>query len=312
MQEIFDEIERWRADGELVALATVVATRRSTPRPLGSKLAISEGGRLAGSVSGGCVEADVAEHAREVLAGAPPRLLTYGIEDEQALGVGLPCGGEIDVFLERLDEPFPDAERGVVFTRVAGDGVGERWLDEAADVRRTGLVDDSLFAEVLGPPPRLVVIGAVDIAEALCSMARTLGWRTVVVDPRKGLATRERIPSADELLAEWPEDVVDLIDDRTAVVSLAHEERIELPVLEAALDRGALYVGALGSRRAQEKRRARLEERGVAGIERIAGPTGLDLGAETPAEIALSILAEIVLRTKKGEEPEGSPPEPRR
>ena len=263
MREIARELERWRDRGDgHVALATVRATRRSAPRPVGSQLAVSEQGELAGSVSGGCVESEVALTAREVLASGEPQLLTYGITDEQAGSVGLPCGGEIDVAVER-----------VALTEL------ERLVEDAS-------------------PHRLVVFGAVDIAEALCRGAKDLGWDTVVADPRATFATHERIGTADELLVEWPEEALERIElnERSAVVVLTHEERFDVPALLGALRSDAFYVGALGSRRTQESRRERLLAEGLseAEVDRLSGPTGLDLGAETPAETAISILAEIL------------------
>jgi xanthine dehydrogenase accessory factor len=263
MREILDQLIRWRDRGdEHMALATVLATRRSAPRPVGSKLAVSEQGELAGSVSGGCVESEVALAARDVLARGEPTVLTYGITDEQAGSVGLPCGGEIDVGIERVALSELD-----------------RLAEESA-------------------PNRLVVFGAVDIAEALCRGAKELGWDTIVADPRATFATRERIASADELLVEWPEQVIERIavDEKTAVVVLTHEERFDVPALAGALRSDAFYVGAIGSRRTQEHRRERLLEEGLSqgDLDRLSGPTGLDLGAETPAETAVSILAEIL------------------
>jgi xanthine dehydrogenase accessory factor len=297
MDNVLAKAEEWRAAGEEVALATVVATRRSAPRPLGSKLAVTGGGRLFGSVSGGCVEADVAERAQAILAGDSPAVATYGIADDEAWGVGLPCGGEIDVFIERF-QGVPPIERGTSYVVVAGDRAGERWHDTTRTATR---LDGDVFAEAVGPPPRLVAVGAGDIAEALCALARPLGWHTVVVDPRAGLATRERVPSADELVVAWPDKLE--VDEDTAVVSLVHEERIDLPALRAGLAGGAFYVGALGSRRAQEKRRERLGEL----LDRVHGPVGLELGGETPSEIALEILAQM-LAIRKGVSANGDRP----
>jgi xanthine dehydrogenase accessory factor len=302
VRDVLDAVERWRADGKAVALATVVATRRSAPRPLGSKLAVSETGELAGSVSGGCVESDVATQATEVLASGRPRLVSYGIADEDAWEVGLPCGGEIDVFLERVEGEMPDPETAqVAFTVVDGERVGERWLSTNGEVTRTGLHEiegERVFAEVLGPPPLLLVFGAVDLAEELCRAANGLGWRTIATDARARFATRERIPSAGELVVAWPEEALERFppDDRTAVVVLTHEERWDVPAIMGALASDAFYVGAIGSRRTQERRRERLLEEGVPAeqLERLSGPAGLDLGAATSAETALSILAEIL------------------
>jgi xanthine dehydrogenase accessory factor len=303
MDEVLSKAEEWRAAGAQVALATVVATRRSAPRPLGSKLAVTADGRLFGSVSGGCVEADVAERAKGIIAGDPAEVVSYGIADDEAWSVGLPCGGEIDVFVERFSGA-PELERGTSYVVVSGEGIGERWHDDARS--RTGLreeADRSVFAEAVAPPPRLVAVGAGDIAEALCALARPLGWHTIVVDARPGLATPERVPSADELLVAWPDEVE--VDAATALVSLVHEERLDIPALRAGVEGGAFYVGALGSRRAQEKRREKLG----ALADRIHGPVGLDLGGESAAEIALEILAEMLQAHKKGEAPVGAPPE---
>ena len=309
-------------------MATVVATRHSAPRPVGSKLVVSEGGELAGSVSGGCVENEVYECARDVLGGAPPRLLSFGISDDEALEVGLPCGGEIEVFvtvpdpsvLERIAGAVAGRERAAGVTVLDGEAAGAQVLlvqegdligaqDEGLkDVARDALAHgrpgvrefgaQSVFVELFEPPPRLVVIGAVDLAEALCGAARQLGWTTIVADPRPQLTTRERIPSAHELFVAWPDEAIERAapDSSSAIVVLTHEERFDIPALTAALATDAFYIGALGSRRTQAKRRTRLAERGVSEeeLDRIAGPCGLDVGADSPAETALSILGEIL------------------
>ena len=304
MRELAESIQRWRSRGDRVALATVVATRRSAPRPVGAKLAISERGELQGSVSGGCVESDVAVQAAEVIAEGTPRLLTYGITDDMAWNVGLPCGGEIDVFVERFEGELPESdEPAVSVTVLEGERAGERRLlsldaVEPGASRVVELDGETVFAEMLGPPPRVVVIGAIDTAEELCRAAKSLGWHTVVTDPRPALTTRERLPSPDELLVAWPDEALEqLAPDRdTAVVVLTHEERLDVPALTSALEAEAFYVGAIGSRRTQAKRRERLLEAGVAEeqLERLSGPAGLDLGAQTPAETAVSILSEIL------------------
>jgi xanthine dehydrogenase accessory factor len=303
MESVLSQAVRWRELGRKVALATVVATRRSAPRPVGSKLIVSESGELAGSVSGGCVESDVVLAAQEVLEGGPPRLLTYGITDEMAFGVGLPCGGEVDVFVEELKE----AERpDVVLTVVAGEGVGERLDDpallEAARLRGRSHVlelgDRTVLADVAAPPTRLLVYGAVDTAEALCRAAKLLGWRTIVADARASFATPERIPSADELLLLWPEEALAQVepDPGTAVIVLTHDDKFDLPLIRGALASDAFYIGWIGSRRNQERRRGLLREEGVTDDElaRISGPSGLDIGADTPAETAVSMLAEML------------------
>ena len=328
MREIRDDIQRWLARGDRVALATVVATRRSAPRPIGAKLAVSAQGELAGSVSGGCVENEVYESAREVLAGGPPRLLTYGISDDLALSVGLPCGGEIDVFVEEVRPPLVErllqaverSERAVVLTVLAGPELGAELLVTADGERvgdapeelaerapqlirtgRTGVVEidgRDVFADVYGPPPRLLIYGAIDTAEALSRAAREIGWRPIVADARARFATPERLPSAAEIVVAWPEETLAQVqpDDATAVVVLTHDDKFDVPMISGALATDAFYIGALGSRRNQERRRERLLEAGVdeAALDRVSGPCGLDIGAQTPAETAISILAEIM------------------
>lgn len=315
MREILPELDRWRARGDRIALARVVATRRSAPRPVGSKLIVSETGELAGSISGGCVESEVVESAREVLAGAEPRLLTYGITDDQALGIGLPCGGEIDVWVDVPEPALLDqlaevarSERRAVFLVDLDDGQQRLVLDGEDDVAdeliRSGhskvveLHGRRLFADVFGPPPRLFVYGAVDTADALCAAARAIGWRTIVADARARFATRERLPNADEILVAWPEEALAQVapDHTTAIVVLTHDDKFDLPLLTGALATEAYYIGALGSRRNQERRRERLLDAGVddTDLDRISGPAGLDIGAHTPAETAVSMLAEIM------------------
>jgi xanthine dehydrogenase accessory factor len=302
-------------------VATVVATRKSSPRPVGSKLVITEDGKLEGSVSGGCVESDVFEAAQEVMATGVPRLLTYGITDDMAFNVGLPCGGEIDVFVEPLRLRVEEtSQRAVLFTVIEGDPLGAKLLVHedgstegdgppelaalATDALRRGrghtIVqgERTLFADVSGPPPLLFVYGAVDTAEALCAQAKLLGWSTVVADARARFATRERIPSADQLLVAWPEEALaqQPPDTATAILVLTHDDKFDLPMLQAAVKTDAFYIGALGSRRNQERRRELLREAGLSDdeLERISGPAGLDIGAESPAETALSMLAEAL------------------
>ncbi len=222
---------------------------------------------------------------------------------------------------DRLLEVVEREERAVLFTVIEGEPVGAHVLVlESGERYGQGVPDEILaqtatlirearsrvleaagvkvFCDVYGPPPRLFIYGAVDTAEALCAAARLLGWRTIVADARGKFATAERLPSADEVIVAWPEEALSRIqpDHATAVVVLTHEDKFDLPALKAALETEAFYVGALGSRRNQERRRERLLEAGVpeAALERIHGPCGLDIGAESQPETALSILAEIV------------------
>jgi xanthine dehydrogenase accessory factor len=304
---ILDAIEAAAERGEQAAVATVVSTIRSAPRQPGAKYVVTESGRYVGSVSGGCVESDVAERAQQVFAGGPANLIHYGVSDSDAFEVGLSCGGEIDVWLEKADpELWRDVrtvldndEYGMLYTNTE---TGEKRLEKGL-LEETGLRDDGLFAEVVEGPLRVLIFGAAEAAEHLAAYGRQLGWRTTVVDARPALATEERLPSADEIVKAWPDQVLDRIDERTAVVTLSHEERLDIPAVAAALEKRARYIGAVGAKRTAERRRARLSEQGFsdADIDRIHGPAGLDLGGRSPAQVALAIAAQIVAETSVGE-----------
>jgi xanthine dehydrogenase accessory factor len=319
MKDVLADIEAW--GGARVALATVVDVKRSAPRPPGAKMAISERGDVTGAVSGGCVEGAVVEAAREVLEGAPPRLVRYGIADEEAWDVGLPCGGEIGVWIQADPHPgFVELARadgrGALVTDLASGerslltadgGPGDLDADVAAAAEELMWVERSelrtiggrdLFIDVTHPAPRLLAIGAVDFARQLCRVARAIGWRPFVIDPRAFFATAARFPEAEEVVAAWPQAGFARlgIDRATAIAVLTHDPKVDDAALVAALDSDAGYIGAMGSRRAQAARRERLLALGVAEeeLERIAAPIGLDLGALTADETALSIMAEIV------------------
>jgi xanthine dehydrogenase accessory factor len=315
-----------------VALATVVATWGSAPRGLGSKMAVGSTGRIAGSVSGGCVEGAVVEAAQQVLATREPRLLHFGVADETAWSVGLACGGKIDVFVAPLDATalatlrkiLTDNRAAATATVVSGPpGTAGRSLllaegtplegplKEAAELvaaarqafadgrcQRVALGEIDLFIDVILPPPTLVVVGAVHIAVALVSIAKSVGYRTVVVDPRAAFGNRERFPDVDELRNEWPDEALRSLELHagTAVAVLTHDPKIDDPALETALPSSAFYVGALGSKATHEKRRKRLIGAGLteSQVERLHAPIGLDLGGRRPEEIALAVMAEIV------------------
>jgi xanthine dehydrogenase accessory factor len=346
MRDVLSEIESWRAAGEDVALATVVETWGSAPRAAGSKMALTAGGRLAGSVSGGCVEGAVVEVGRRVLRTGKPELLHFGVADDTAWAVGLACGGSIDVFVEKLDPslfgPLRDAVRGeravasvtavdgpesllgkkvLLFDDGSGRGSIGPELDAAAlDAARHALAagkaarirvgDVELFAEALLPPPTLVAVGGVHIAVALVALARTLGYRTVVVDPRTAFASAERFPGVDLLVTEWPDRALTglRLNAATAVAVLTHDPKLDDPALSVALPSAAFYVGALGSKKTQEKRRRRLIEAGLTEeqISRLHAPIGLPLGGRTPEEIALAVMAEIVAARNRADAAPGS------
>ena len=306
MRELLDVIGQATAAGEKVVVATVIDTIRSAPRQPGAKMVVHENGRFVGSVSGGCVEADVVERARLLFAGEEPRRIHYGVTDGEAWEVGLSCGGEIDVWVEPADTDLwgevrallDDDGYGMLYTDTS---TGEKRLERGV-LERTGLREDGLFAEVIEGPLRVVIFGAAEAAEHLCAYGKQLGWHTTVVDARPALATPERVPSADRVIKAWPDEVIDAIGERTVVVTLSHEERLDIPAVAAALQRNARYVGAIGAKRTQERRRAALTEQGfsAAELDRIHGPAGIDLGGRSPAQVALAIAAEIVQVTSGG------------
>jgi xanthine dehydrogenase accessory factor len=308
----------WLADGRRVALCTVVGTWGSSPRPAGSLLAVRDDGRFEGSVSGGCVEGAVVTAALAVLTSGTPRLLDFGVSDAEAWEAGLACGGQLSVFLE----PAADAallrrllaERPIALvTDLAGGGHRLVTADSAgadpataALAKRALAADECLrieaggspaFVTVFNPPARLVIVGAVHVAQALAPMAALAGFAVAVIDPRNSFASPERFPEVS-LVHDWPDDAVARLapDPRTAVVVLSHDPKLDDPALEAALRSPAFYIGALGSRKTQAARRQRLAALGFgdADLARIHGPVGLDLGGRKAAEIAVAILAQII------------------
>jgi xanthine dehydrogenase accessory factor len=327
MSSLTATIDRWQERGEEIAIAVVVGTARSAPRPLGTKMAVNDRGEIAGGVSGGCVEGAVVEIAERVLRGGKPELATFGIADEEARGLGLPCGGEIDVWVEsytsaRFTRLGRAGRRAVEVTVLAGPDLGSKML-VTADGTKTGTLGSAeqdaealdtaselmwagrserrgtLFYDVTAPPPRLIAIGAIDVTAALCTLGLGAGWRTFVVDPRSRFATRSRFPDATGIITAWPEDAFAIlggIDPATSIVVLSHDPKIDDQALALALRSSARFVGAMGSRHAAQTRRERLEAAGLLEheLDRLSAPVGLDLGAETPAETALSILAEVI------------------
>jgi len=303
---ILEAIEAAAASGEQAAVATVVGTYGSAPRQPGAKYVVTEGGRYVGSVSGGCVESDVAERAQQIFAGGAANLIHYGVSDDDAFEVGLSCGGKIDVWLEKADPSLwrdvrsvlDNDEYAMLYTNTE---TGEKRLEKGV-LEQTGLRDDGVFAEVVEGPLRVLIFGAPEAAEHLAAYGKQLGWHTTVVDARPALVTPERLPSADEIVKAWPDQVLDRIDERTAVVTLSHEERLDIPAVAAALEKRARYIGAVGAKRTAERRRARLSEQGFSDedLARIHGPAGLDLGGRSPAQVALAIAAEIVAETSGG------------
>ncbi|WP_375404360.1 XdhC family protein [uncultured Sphingomonas sp.] len=285
--------------GGPLALATVISTWGSAPRPRGSHMLVHADGRFEGSVSGGCVETDILQTAAEVIAGAPSQVKRYGVADAAAWEVGLPCGGEIAVFVQPVSAEGFDPE---LFDRIADARADGRALVVTTDLasghsserpQETGEV----FVNRYDPPRRLLVVGAVQIAQSLVALAATLGIDTVVIDSRARFLTAERFPGAT-LDDRWPDEAVAALrpGPATALVTLSHDAKIDDPALLEALRHPTAYVGALGSKRSHAARRERLAALGVAlrDLDRIDGPVGLDIGAVGPSEIALSIAAAMV------------------
>lgn len=336
----FATAESWRARDGQVATATVIGTWGSAPVPVGGQMVVATNGEFHGSVSGGCVEGEVLAAAEDVLNSGRPETLTFGVSDETAWDAGLPCGGQIEVFVERLDRDSGDAN----------------WLDQAvaAQSERSGLVIETdletaqktlhvrggdkavpadiaqrfqtgkselktrdagrRFYQAVLPPARVIVVGATHIAQLFAEFARMTGYAIHIVDPRTAFASAERFASVP-LHADWPQDAIPAIglDAYTAVVVVAHVSHIDDEALKLAVKSDCLYIGALGSRRNHEKRTARLLEAGCTQdeINRIACPIGLDIGAQTPAEIAIAILGEVILavRGPKHRDPETGAPD---
>ena len=330
MKELLDTLDAWRRDGVRVGRAMVIRTYGSAPRPEGAALLYAADGRVAGSVSGGCVEGAAAEEIARAFVTGRARVVRYGVTDEQAWSVGLACGGNIDVLIEPdmpaqaeaaarstggvavlTELPAGDAADVPPMTRYVvtetGDGAVGLPADVVAAAREallrgaSRLVESGArryFIEAYPVRPRLVIVGAVEIARSLVRLARELGFATVVVDGRAAFATAERFPTADQLVVGWLDEVADAIalDANDAMAVLAHDPKLDDPALVEAFARGCRYVGALGSRKTQADRRERLRAAGVsdADIARLHGPIGLDLGGRSPQETALAILAEVV------------------
>ncbi|WP_069744676.1 XdhC family protein [Streptomyces sp. EN23] len=348
MRDILPDLRARCADGVPLALATVVAVHGSAPRDPGAVMAVDAAGAVVGSVSGGCVEGDLFEVAREILAGSGPRVVAYGISDDEAFGVGLTCGGTIEVLVRGYVSAAELAELGALLDLIAADRpvaettvlsgaaetgtrlvvrpsgagpttgtLGSEGLDAAVTDDARGLLarghtatqwygahgqrrmqEVAVFIRTYAPPPRMLVFGAIDHAAATARIGSFLGYRVTVCDARPAFATRERFPTADEVVRAWPHTYLEStdVDARTVICVLTHDPKFDVPLLLAALRTPAAYIGVMGSRRTHHDRLDRLREAGAdeAALARLASPVGLDLGARTPEETAVSIAAEII------------------
>ena len=313
--ESFDNIPEtvlcWHQAGKGAVLATVLQTWGSAPRKVGAQLGVSGSGELVGSVSGGCVEGAVVVEALEALEQQKSRILEYSVNASDAFAVGLACGGKIRVLLEPIGDVLPEnllaelvsarhSRQPVAY--VVNIDTGMRHLTTSGysaqfQVDRSGFAPDGTsFIAVHNPPLRLVIVGAVHIAQALVPMARLVGYDPIVVDPRDSFASEARFPGA-LIVNDWPEDALSTLtlDRRTALVLLTHDPKMDDPALKLGLASDAFYIGALGSKRTHEQRVERLLADGFdsAQLHQIYGPIGVDIGANGPAEIAISVVAEM-------------------
>jgi xanthine dehydrogenase accessory factor len=302
MREILGELEEWTRAGEDIALATVVETWGSSPRPLGSKMVVTRSGKMAGSVSNGCIEGAVFEEAQKVLKSREPKIAAFGVADDVAFEVGLACGGHIEVFVE----PFGPVHRRLIgmlennapatlrTNLVTGDTELVEGTPPGAELARR---DGDWFTEPFRRPAHLIIIGAIHIAIPLHRLAKVMGYRVTVVDARAKFATKERFPEADELIVAWPDEAMArlAIDRSSYVVILTHDPKFDLPALRSVLTRDAGYIGAIGSRKTNQNRFDALRAEGFTEeqLSRVHGPIGLDLGGRGAEETALGILAEI-------------------
>jgi xanthine dehydrogenase accessory factor len=302
MREVLAELEEWTKAGEEIAIATVVETWGSSPRPLGSKMVVTRSGKMAGSVSNGCIEGAVFEEAQKVLKSGTPKLAAFGVADDVAFEVGLACGGHIEVFVQPLSEVhkrlLASLEQNTAATLRTNLVTGDAQLSPGASAgselaRREG----DWFVEPIRRPAHLVIVGGIHIAIPLHRLAKLMGYRVTVIDARAKFATKERFPEADELIVGWPDDAMAklTLDPSTYVVILTHDPKFDLPALRSVLGKEVGYIGAIGSRKTNQNRFDALRAEGFTDeqIARVHGPVGIDLGGRGAEETALGILAEI-------------------
>jgi xanthine dehydrogenase accessory factor len=303
VREVLSELTEWTKAGEEIALATVVETWGSSPRPLGSKMVVTRSGKMAGSVSNGCIEGAVFDEAQKVLKSGEPKVAAFGVADDVAFEVGLACGGHIEVFVEPLGPVHEQLiamlqrnEQATLRTNlVTGEAdIVEGWTPPGSELAHR---DGDLFVEPFRRPAHLIIVGAIHIAIPLHRLAKLMGYRVTVVDARAKFATKERFPEADQLIVAWPDEAMEklVIDNSSYVVILTHDPKFDLPALRSVLAKDAGYVGAIGSRKTNQNRFDALRGEGFTEeqLSRVHGPIGLDLGGRGAEETALGILAEI-------------------
>lgn len=337
MLDVLTDITAWQREGREVALATLVSVQGSAPRDPGAALAVNSAGELAGSVSGGCVEAALVEEAQRVLRGAAPHLVEYGISDAEAQSVGLTCGGRLNIFVERLQTGLAQAvdegmeqllalavrlngpqagSRLCVFSERASGSLGNAQLDATVTAEARAVIASDrpqirtygeagephgavqVFLQRVAPAPQMYVFGAIDFTHAMVHAGKFLGFAVTVCDARPAFATPQRFPDADRVAVRWPDDFLRdaPVDERTALIVLTHDEKFDIPLLLAAVQSRAGYIGVMGSRRTHARRVEQLKAAGAtdAQLARLSAPIGLDIGARTPQETAISIAAELI------------------
>ncbi len=302
MREVLPELNEWIGGREELAVATVIETWGSSPRPLGSKMLVTRSGKMAGSVSNGCIEGAVFEEAQKVLKSGAPKVAAFGVADEVAFEVGLACGGHIEVFIQPLGKAHRQLigmlnrnEAATLRTNLTtGEAEVATGTPPGSELARR---DGDVFIEPFRRPAHLVIIGAIHIAIPLHRLAKLMGYRVTVIDARAKFATKERFPEADELLVAWPDEAMAKveIDSSTYVVILTHDPKFDLPALRSVLSQQPGYIGAIGSRKTNQNRFDALRREGFTEeqLSRVHGPIGLDLGGRGAEETALGILAEI-------------------
>ena len=302
MREILSELREWTDAGEEIAIATVVETWGSSPRPLGSKMAVTRSGKMAGSVSNGCIEGAVFDEAQKVLKSGKGRIAAFGVADDVAFDVGLACGGHIEVFVEplsndhrRLMKMLEVDEPATLRTNLATGDL--ELIAGTASGYELARREGDWFVEPFRRPAHLIIVGAIHIAIPLHRLGKLMGYRVTVIDARAKFATRERFPEADELIVAWPDEALAKVrlDSSAYVVILTHDPKFDLPALRSVLGKEVGYIGAIGSRKTNQNRFDKLRSEGFTEeqISRVHGPIGLDLGSRGADETALGILAEI-------------------
>jgi xanthine dehydrogenase accessory factor len=325
MRDILAFVQRWTSEGQKVALGSVIERIGSAPRDPGAALAVSSAGEVAGSVTGGCVEPAVIREATEVLNGSRGRICRYGLTDDDGFEVGLSCGGTIAVAVyalasellvplgEAVESDTPVAltvrlsrehfgDQRLVFPGPSGADPVEAAARPLLELGESGVVEagdgELVFVESYAPRPTLYLFGASDHVAALATLGVFLGYRVTVCDPRATFMTRDRFPGVDELVIEWPDRFLETapVDSRTAICMMTHDLKFDVPALKRALQTDAGYIGAIGSEKTRHERDTRLRDEGIgdADLARLHAPIGIQIGARTPEEVAVTIGAQLI------------------